>query len=458
MKEYFLNKSNCIVILALGLITVTLPLGQGLADQFEEAKPNNWHHWRGPDANGVSITAKPPVQWSPTNNIQWKFPIEGKGSSTPIIWENKLFLLTSVNTGEVDPTLPRPEDQPKRIFGITHPNTFYEFVVLCLDRNTGNMLWSRLATRRIPHEGTHGDNDFASASPTTDGERLYCWFGSAGLFCFDLDGNKLWDTDLGKAHVSASLGEGSSPVVHNGKLVIVRDHKRQSTIQVLNAKTGKLLWKVNRNEGNTWATPAVVKAGGKTQVITTASGKIRSYDLYTGKVIWKSTGLTGNAIPCPVVECDVVYCMSGYKGYSLMAIPLDARGDISGSDKILWTKKRGTPYVPSPLLYDGLLIYTQSNQALYSAVNAQNGKTYIDRQRLKGLSNIYGSPVGGAGRIYLTDRSGTTLVLKRSRELNILARNQLGEQAVSSPALVGNQLFLRGRKHLHAISQEKDLN
>ena len=458
MKEYFLNKSNCIVIVALGLITVTLPLGQGLADQFEEAKPNNWHHWRGPDANGVSITAKPPVQWSPTNNIQWKVPIEGKGSSTPIIWENKLFLLTSINTGEVDPTLPRPEDQPKRIFGITHPNTFYEFVVLCLDRNTGNMLWSRLATRRIPHEGTHGDNDFASASPTTDGERLYCWFGSAGLFCFDLDGNKLWDTDLGKAHVSASLGEGSSPVVHNGKLVIVRDHKRQSTIQVLNAKTGKLLWKVNRNEGNTWATPAVVKSRGKPQVITTASGKVRSYDLDTGKVIWKSTGLTGNAIPCPVVERDVVYCMSGYKGYSLMAIPLDVRGDISGSDKILWTKKRGTPYVPSPLLYDGLLIYTQSNQALYSTVNAQNGKSYIDRQRLKGLSNIYGSPVGAASRIYLTDRSGTTLVLKRSRELNILARNQLGEQVVSSPALVGNQLFLRGRKHLHAISQEKDLN
>ena len=182
MKEYFLNKSNCIAIVALGLIAVALPLGQGLADQFAEAKSNNWHHWRGPDANGVSITAKPPVQWSPTNNIQWKVPIEGKGSSTPIIWENKLFLLTSVNTGEVDPTLPRPEDQPKRIFGITHPNTFYEFVVLCLDRNTGNMLWSRLATRRIPHEGTHGDNDFASASPTTDGERLYCWFGSAGLF------------------------------------------------------------------------------------------------------------------------------------------------------------------------------------------------------------------------------------------------------------------------------------
>ena len=202
----------------------------------------------------------------------------------------------------------------------------------------------------------------------------------------------------------------------------------------------------------------MVKAAGRTQVITTASGKVRSYDIETGKVIWKTTGLTGNAIPCPVVERDVVYCMSGYKGYSLMAIPLDARGDISGSDKILWTKKRGTPYVPSPLLYDGLLVYTQSNQALYSAVSARSGKTHIDRERLKGLSSIYGSPVGAAGRIYLTDRSGTTLVLKRSRELSILARNKLGEQVVSSPALVGGQLFLRGSKHLHAIAQEKDLN
>ena len=150
--------------------------------------------------------------------------------------------------------------------------------------------------------------------------------------------------------------------------------------------------------------------------------------------------------------------MSGYKGYSLMAIPLDARGDISGSDKILWTKKRGTPYVPSPLLYDGLLVYTQSNQALYSAVSARSGKTHIDRERLKGMRSVYASPVGAAGRVYLTDRSGTTLVVKRSRELNILARNELGEQVVSSPALVGEQLFLRGSKHLHVIAQEKDLN
>jgi len=450
-----LNKTNCTTLATLGLIAATLPLGQALADQFEEAKPNNWHHWRGPDANGVSTTARPPVQWSPTNNIQWKVPVEGNGSSTPIIRGNKLFILTAINTGEVDPGLPRPEDQPKRMFGITHPNSSYEFIVLCLDRHTGKVLWRQTATKLIPHEGAHRDNNFASASPTTDGERLYCWFGSAGLFCYDLNGNKLWERNLGKIKMGASLGEGCSPVVHDGKIVIVRDHSRQSSIEVLNAKNGKLLWMVERHEKNAWATPAIVSHSGKTQVITTASGKVRSYDLNSGKVIWKCAGLTGNAIPCPVVEDDTVYCMTGYKGYSLMAIPLNAKGDITGSDKILWTKRRGTPYVPSPILYDGLLYFTQSNQALLSCVNTKSGKTYIDRTRLKGLTNIYASPVGADGRIYLNDRSGVTLVLKRSRELKVIAKNELGEQVVSSPALAGNQLFIRGRRFLYCISEKK---
>ena len=455
MTKMALNKTNCAAIATLGLIAATLPLGQAHANQFEETKPNNWHHWRGPDANGVSTTAKPPLQWSPTNNIQWKTPVEGNGSSTPIIWGNKLFILTAINTGEVNPTLPRPEDQPKRVFGITHPNTSYEFVVLCLDRYTGKVLWRQTATKLIPHEGAHRDNNFASASPTTDGERLYCWFGSAGLFCYDLNGNKLWERNLGKIKMGASLGEGCSPVVHDGKIVIVRDHSRQSSIEVLNAKNGKLLWMVERHEKNAWATPAIVSHSGKIQVITTASGKVRSYDLNSGKVIWKCAGLTGNAIPCPVIEDDTVYCMTGYKGYSLMAIPLNAKGDITGSDKILWTKRRGTPYVPSPILYDGLLYFTQSNQALLSCVNAKSGKTYIDRTRLKGLTNIYASPVGADGRIYLNDRSGVTLVLKRSRELNVIAKNELGEQIVSSSALAGNQLLIRGRRFLYCISEKK---
>ncbi len=424
-----------------------------LQAQLVDETSNNWHQWRGPEATGVSRTAKPPIEWGEGKNIHWKVAIDGKGGSTPIIWGNKVFLLTAINTNKIDPSLPKPEDQPKRVFGITHPNTTYQFVVLCLDRATGKELWRQIATERIPHEGHHGDASFAPASPTTDGERLYCWFGSAGLFCYDLDGKQLWERDLGKAYIGASLGEGCSPVVHDGKLVIVRDHSRQSTIEVLDARTGKTHWKKDRDESNAWATPCVLRHGGKTQVVTAASKMVRSYDLDNGEILWQCSGLTGNVIPCPVVEGDVVFCMSGYEGYSVLALPLSATGDISKSDRIVWSKDRGTPYVPSPVLYDGMLYFNQSNQAILTCLDCKTGDTILDRTRLNGLSNIYASPVGADGRIYFTGRDGTTLVLARSKELKVLATNKLDERIDASPALAGSQLFLRGSKFLYCIAE-----
>ena len=424
------------------------------AQSFEKTRGENWHQWRGPLATGVSLTAQPPVEWGPKKNILWKVALEGQGNSTPIIWGNKVFLLAAVNTGIVDPKLPKPEDQPKRVFGITFPNTQYKFSVLCLDRKTGKKIWQRTASQHIPHEGHHRDADFASASPMTDGERLYCWFGSAGLFCYDLDGNKLWQRNLGKAHVGASLGEGCSPVVHDGKLVIVRDHQRQSTIEVLDARTGETQWKRDRDEKNAWATPRVLEYEGRTQVITAASNMIRSYDLKDGTIIWQCGGLTGNVTPCPVVEKDVVYCMSGYKGYAVMALPVSATGDISDTERILWKKERGTPYVASPLLYDGLPFFNQSNQGIWTCLDSKTGNTVMDRTRLPGISNMYSSPVGAAGRMYVTARDGTTLVLKRSSKLEVVATNKLDETMNASPALAGNQLFLRGRRHVFCIAQE----
>ncbi len=442
-------KLSTIVVIAVALCLVISH------DLNSQSFDDSWHQWRGPEASGVSRSATPPIEWSEQKNIQWKVAIDGQGSSTPIVWGNKVFVLTAIDTSKVDPSLPKPEDQPKRIFGITYPNTSFEFVVLCLDRQTGNELWRRLATEMIPHEGHHSDSDFASASPTTDGERLYCWFGSAGLYCYDLDGTKLWERDLGKAYMGASLGEGSSPVVHDGKLVIVRDHARQSSIEVLDAKTGETLWKKDRDEPNTWATPRILKHSGKTQVITSGENFVRSYDLNDGEIIWQCGGLSSNAIPCPVVEGDVVYCMSGYQGYALLALPLSATGDISDSDKIIWSKDQGTPYIPSPLLYDGMLYFNQSNQAILTCLDAATGDTIIDRTRLSGISDIYASPVGADGRVYITSRNGTTLVLERSKELKILASNELDERFDSSPALAGNQLFLRGGKFLYCIAESK---
>ncbi|MGB0760400.1 MAG: PQQ-binding-like beta-propeller repeat protein [Rubripirellula sp.] len=442
-------KNQSIFSTCLLLMAIPLPaFGQSLAD--------NWHQWRGPDATGVSTTANPPVTWGEDENIKWKVAIEGQGTSTPIIWGDKVFVLTAINTGVKDPSIPDPEDQPKtNFFDIKQPNAQHAFVVLCLDRNSGKEIWRQTATTKIPHQGAHNDNDFAPASPTTDGKHLYCWFGSAGLFCYDLQGNKIWEKKLGEVKVGSSLGEGCSPVLHEGKLVIVRDHAGQSTIEVLDAKTGKNLWKRERDEGNAWATPRIIQHSGKTQVITAASGFVRSYDLNTGEIIWQCSGLTGNAIPCPVVEGDYVICMTGYQGYSAMAIPLTETGDISDSEKILWKKERGTPYVPSPLLYEGLLYYNQSNQSILTCLDSKTGEVAFGPERVGELSNIYASPVGAGGRVYLTGRNGTTLVLERGRKYKVNALNKLDERFDASPALAGNHLFLRGAKHLYCIESEQ---
>ena len=442
-------KSKSILSACLLLIAIPMPA-------FGESFADNWHQWRGPNATGVSPTADPPVAWSEKENVKWKVAIEGQGTSTPIIWNAKVFVLTAINTGVKDPSIPDPEDQPKtNFFDIKQPNAQHAFVVLCLDRNTGKEIWRQVATTKIPHQGAHNDNDFAPASPTTDGKHLYCWFGSAGLFCYDLQGNKIWEKKLGEVKVGSSLGEGCSPVLHEGKLVIVRDHAGQSTIEVLDAKTGNTLWKRERDEGNAWATPRIIQHSGKTQVITAASGFVRSYDLDTGDIIWQCSGLTGNAIPCPVVEGDYVICMTGYQGYSAMAIPLTETGDISDSEKILWKKERGTPYIPSPLLYEGLIFYNQSNQAILTCLDAKTGEVAFGPKRVGELSNIYASPVGAGGRVYLTGRNGNTLVLERGPEYKVMALNKLDERFDASPAIAGNQLFLRGAKHLYCIETQQ---
>jgi outer membrane protein assembly factor BamB len=422
---------------------------------FGDSPRENWHQWRGPEATGVSRTANPPIEWSEDKNVKWKVAIDGRGTSTPIVWNDKVFLLTAIDTGVKDTSIPDPKDQPKsNFFDIKRPNTEHAFVVLCLDRESGKELWRRTATTKIPHEGAHNDNDFASASPTTDGKHLYCWFGSAGLYCFDLDGNKLWERDLGEARVGSSLGEGCSPVLHEGKLVIVRDHAGQSSIEVLDGKTGDTLWQRERDEDNAWATPRVIRHSGKTQIITAASGAVRSYDLDSGEIIWQCSGLTGNVTPCPVLDGDYVICMSGYQGYAAMAIPLTETGDITGSEKILWKRDRGTPYIPSPLLYDGLLFYNQSNQSILTCVDSKTGETVFGPERIGQVSNLYASPVGASGRVYITGRDGTTLVIQRSSTFNEIATNRLDDRFDASPALAGSQLFLRGAKSLYCIEAD----
>ena len=377
----------------------------------------------------------------------------GGGRATPIVWGDRIFVLTAIQTDRIDDSVPPAEEQPRRPFGIKFPRNYHRFAVLCLDRRTGKILWQREAAEQLPKEGRHPDNDYASASPTTDGESLFVSFGSRGIYCYDLDGRKLWQRDLGDMTTRRSFGEGTSPVVHGDSLVINWDHEGPSFIEVLDKRTGKTRWRRERDEVSTWSTPLVVESGGRLQVVVNATNRARGYDLESGDVVWECGGQTVNVIPSPVTRGGFVYCMSGYRGNALYSIPLTARGDISDGEKVAWKIERGTPYVPSPLLYDHELWFTQSNRGIVSCVDARSGAEIVGRSRLDGIRNMYASPVGAAGRIYFVDRSGRCVVIERGKELKVLATNEIGEPVDASPAIVGDQLLLRGTKHVFCVAE-----
>lgn len=333
------------------------------------------------------------------------------------------------------------------------PTNFYQFVVLCLDRNTGETIWQKTATEIVPHEGHHPTGSYASSSPITDGKNLYVWFGSPGLFCYDLDGNLKWQRDLGDFRTAFSFGEGASPALYGDTLVINCDHEGQSFITAIDANTGDPKWRVDRDEGTTWDTPLIVEYDGKAQIVVNASNRARGYDLETGAVLWECGGQASGPIASPVANDKLTFCMTGQRGFALYAIPLDSQGDITGTDKIAWHRDSGTPYVPSPLLYNGRLWFTKSRNAILSCVDAQSGEVLIDEKRLPDMDSLYASPVGAAGRIYIPSREGTTAVVKEGDELEILATNALDDTFDASPAVVGDELYLRGQNHLYCIAE-----
>jgi outer membrane protein assembly factor BamB len=436
------------------LLTLFIAGWCSLATAQQLDPQSQWPAWRGPLANGVSPQGDPPTKWSESENIKWKVAIPGEGSSTPIIWGDRIFLLTAIKTDKVTADVPDEADQPNRPFGIKFPKNFYQFTVLCLDRALGKTLWQKTATERVPHEGVHPDNDYASSSPVTDGKRLFVNFGSNGVYAYDLDGKDLWSKEFGKLTTRNSFGEGSSSALHGNILVTTFDQDGPSFIVAQNAETGDVLWRKDRDEKTAWATPLIVERAGKTQVITNASNLVRSYDLFTGEAVWQCGGQVTNVTPSPVANDKLVFCMSGYKGSALYALPFDQKGDLTDSDKIAWKLDRGMPYIPSPLLYDNRLYFTQSNEGILSCHNASTGKALIERTRLQGISTIYGSPVGAAGRVYFTSRRGVTTVIKHADELEVLASNELPEEFDASPAIVGKEIYLRGKKFLYCIAEK----
>jgi outer membrane protein assembly factor BamB len=417
------------------------------AAQTKSPVATNWGQWRGPLATGVSPDGTPPLEWSETKNIRWKVEVPGRGSGSPVVWGDRLYLLTAAPKGATGAAAHAPR-------GGVAPRVPHEYKVLAYDRRTGALAWERTAREETPHEGSHQDNGtWASSSAITDGEHVIAYFESRGVHVYDMTGTKVWEKDLGDKQMRNEFGEGSTPVLFGNSLVIVWDHQGQSFIVSLDKRTGKELWRVNRDEIDTWATPLVVAVDGRHQVVVPAMNKIRSYDLETGAAVWEAPGTTMNVIPSPVAGKGMVFLMSGFRGNNLKAIKLSgATGDLTGSPAIRWELNRDTPYVPSPLLYDDILYVLKTNNGLLSAFDAESGKPHYQVQRLEKAPNVFSSPVGANGRVYIAGREGTTVVLRHGPALQILAENTLDDGFDASPAVVDRELFLRGSRFLYCIA------
>jgi outer membrane protein assembly factor BamB len=433
---------SALLISAIG----PLALGAHGAQSPSQTAERFWPQWRGPHATGVSKTAMPPVQWSDTKNVRWKVEIPGRGSSSPIVWGDRVYVLSAVPA-----EIPIAESHTPR--GASPSK--HRFVVLAIDRATGRVVWERTARDEAPHEKAHPQNgSWASASAMTNGEILIAPFESRGVYAYDMNGTLLWQNDLGDKSMRNQFGEGSTPTLFRNRLVLVWDHTAGSFITVLDARTGKEIWRQTRDEIDSWATPLVLERDGKAQVIVAGMNRVRSYDLETGEIVWHTAGLTMNPIPSPVADDALVYLMSGFRGNSLKAIRVaGAKGDITGTDAIQWTLERDTPYVPSPLLYDGILYFLKSNNGILSAYEARTGKPHFQLQRLPAIPDVFASPVGAAGRIYITSRDGTTVVLKHGPTLETVAENKLSDGFDASPALVDREIYLRGYKYLYSIAE-----
>ncbi len=420
-----------------------------------------WHQWRGPEASGVAPHGDPPIEWNENKNIRWKTEIPGQGHATPIVWDDTIFVTSAIQTDKQVEQQAEGEstEMPRRRRGgrgrSAAPSSVHQFVIFAINRSDGSIRWQQIAREEPPHEGTHPTGSWASNSPVTDGEHVYAYFGSRGLYCYDMQGNLQWEKDLGDMATKMSFGEGSSPVLYGDVIILNWDHEGDSFIITLDKRTGEELWKVDRDEGTSWATPIVVEHDGNHQVIVNATHRTRSYDLATGKVLWECGGMTANTIPSPVTANGIVYVTSGFRGNALQAIRLaDAKGDITGAAAVLWEYDRDTPYVPSPLLYGDTLYFLKHNKGVLSAFNASTGEAYYGPERLEGISEVYASPVGADGRIYIASRDGVTLVIKHGSTLEVLAENVLNDGFNASPVIVDKEIFLRGNKSLYCIASD----
>ena len=417
---------------------------------------DNWGQFRGPGATGVSTNSDMPDTWSASDGVAWKTPIPGRGWSSPVVWNNRIFISSAIKEGG------EPESVKKGLyFGGNRPapKDVYRFVVYCLDLATGTIVWEKEVHRGVPEHGYHVKGSLASETAVTDGTRVYAYIGNVGLFCFDFEGQLLWSKRWKSVPTRFGWGTAASPVLHANHLYVVNDNEEQSFLVALNSKTGEQIWRVERDEGSNWATPFVWENEKRTEIVTPGTGKVRSYSL-DGQLLWELGGMSSITIPTPFAGHGLLYVTSGYVGDQtrpLFAIRPGATGDISleqdedANDYVAWCQKQAGPYNPSPILY-GDYLYVLYDRGMIACYDAKTGEEVYAKRRIGGGARAFtASPWAYDGKLFCLSEDGDTLVIQAGAEFKLLRTNSLGQLCMATPAIVNDGLIIRTENQIIRI-------
>jgi hypothetical protein len=409
-----------------------------------------WPQFRGPGANGVSEVRGAPLQWSSTEHLVWKADVPGLGWSSPVVAGKKIFLTSVLRDGGDE------EPQMGLYLGKSRPGTSRHWDALCYDLDSGRLLWQQ-ELKKGDAGAIHLKNSYASATPVTDGERLYVWFGDAGLYCLDLKGKVLWSAPaLGGFKTRNDWGSGASPVLSGDRLFLVNDNEEHSFVVALDKVTGRELWRRNREKETNWSTPFVWKNESRTELVVSATSRVVSYDL-DGNELWSLRGMSSITIPTPFSAHGLLYVASGYFQDSkrpVYAIRPGGSGDLlseSSKSTVAWSLPAAAPYNPTPIVY-GDQIYVLLDQGFLASYDARTGAEVYGKQRIdKGSGNFTSSPWACDGKIYCLSEKGETFVIQAGPTYKVLAKNPLQEACLSTPAIVGRTFILRTGKKLYRI-------
>jgi len=435
-----------VLVLAISVVSLSRLVGPSSAA--------NWPQWRGADGSGVSNEKNLPSDWNVSRNIKWKTPIEGRGHSSPIVWNNRIFLTTAVE-GEVVPGAKaiKHMDGDKEFL---HPDSVgadrkHTFKVVCIDRASGKVLWKSVAWEGTPYDNRHRKSSYAASTPATDGELVYAFFGTEGLYAYDFKGKLAWKAKLGNLG-TVGMGTGTSPVLHENLVIVQCDEENgaASFIVALDKKSGKEVWRTPRKVQVSWSTPLLVRTAKRTELITSGTEAIISYDPATGKELWTHKGVESNAIPSPVANSEMAFLVAGFPAKIAMALKLGGSGDLTGSANEVWKYSKGTAYVPSPILYQDYL-YIMTDRGILTCIDARTGEVKYEGGRIPIPATFTASPVAFDGKLLLTSEDGDTFIIKSGPKHEVLGTNSVGEPVYASPAIADGRIFIRGEHNLYCI-------